>query len=67
MVSNITTMLWDVLESCMTWFDNLLSSFGLGLLEFVIAFVLISAIMRYVISPYLSGSSDKANVNNNKK
>lgn len=67
MIANITSTLWNVLESAMTMFDNLLSSFGFSLLEFVLAFVLIGAIMKYLVSPYLSGSSDKANVKNNKK
>lgn len=63
----IIDLLYYTLGSVLEWVYSLLSSFGLSAEVLIVGAVGIFAVMKFVVSPYLTGSSDSAKNSKNKK
>lgn len=61
MIATLVDIIWTSIESGFGFLDNLFNSFGLSYVELALGFGILTAVFKYILSPYLSGSgSDSA-------
>lgn len=63
----IIDLIWNALVVSFEWLSSLLSSFGIDVVVFIVGMLSVMAVMKFVISPYLTGSSDSAKKTNKKE
>lgn len=56
----IINSLVEALINAYDWLSSIFSSVGIDVALIIVALVAISALYKFVLSPYISGSSDKA-------
>lgn len=61
MIASLIDIIWTSIESGFVFLDDLFKSFGLSYVELALGFGILTAVFKYILSPYLSGSgSDSA-------
>lgn len=61
MIGSLVDIIWTAIENGFVFLDNLFTSFGLSYVELALGFGILTAVFKYILSPYLSGSgSDSA-------
>lgn len=67
MIDTFVDLLLLVLSRSFTWLSYLYNSVGsIHILYLFLAIITISAVFKFILSPYLSGSSDSASLKKNK-
>lgn len=66
MLNEIISLIYRSIETGYNWLLTIGFSFRINLLVIFVSIVTISAVLKYVLSPYFTGSSDSAKISKGK-
>lgn len=61
MISELASLIYTTLDSCFSWVRDIYRSFGISFVGIFFAMVLLSALARFILRPFIGvGASDTA-------
>lgn len=67
MLFDIVSMLYSALSTGYSWFEAICIKFGFFPVTLFLSIVTISAVFKFILSPYLTGSSDSAKISKGRR